>query len=437
MNEYPDKIIIKKKKNNSNNPTKIVVRKKKIKNEEIFSNESVELTKLLDMKYKKEYGIYFSHPSYIIKCLKLIEKYILLKNINILEPSCGSCEFIRYINNNYQSNNIDAIELNKTIFDKIKTIIYSNNNVNIINNDFLEYKTDKKYNLIIGNPPFFVIKKDNLDNNYLKYIEGRPNIYIIFIIKSLLHLDRNGILCFILPKNFLNCLYYNLLRKHIFNNYNILQIEHNSDNKFIDTSQETIILIIQNSKSVNNDLFGIYFNDYMIFNDKNTILDIKNLIDNSTTLKNLGVKVNVGNIVWNQNKKILSDDSKYTRLIYNSDINSDNTLGIRNYKNKDKKNYIMKEGVTDCILILNRGYGKGNYNFNYSIINGDYKYLIENHVICINNSNINDKKDKTEFYKKIIKSFNLDKTKKFMKLYFGNNAVNTTELLNIIPIYLN
>ena len=38
-------------------------------------------------------------------------------------------------------------------------------------------------------------------------------------------------------------------------------------------------------------------------------------------------------------------------------------------------------------------------------------------------------------YKKIIDSLKSDKTKEFVKLYFCNNAINTTELYNILPIY--
>ena len=38
-------------------------------------------------------------------------------------------------------------------------------------------------------------------------------------------------------------------------------------------------------------------------------------------------------------------------------------------------------------------------------------------------------------YQKIITSFNDERTKKFITLYFGNSAINTTELQHILPIY--
>ena len=89
------------------------------------------------------------------------------------------------------------------------------------------------------------------------------------------------------------------------------------------------------------------------------------------------------------------------------------------------------KGDKDCILVLNRGYGKGKYNLNYAIIDID-NYLIENHLICIKDESI----DKLNIYESIIKSFNDKRTKIFTKLYFGNNAINIKELYEILPIYI-
>ncbi len=144
-------------------------------------------------------------------------------------------------------------------------------------------------------------------------------------------------------------------------------------------------------------------------------------------------KVNVGNIAWNEYKHLLTNDNTKTRLIYNSDINNDNTLSLFSFKNDDKKNYIDKKGVNGISIIVNRGYGVGKYIFKYSLLNVDYPYLLENHIIYIkyigNNDNI-------DVYNKILNSFNNKKTKEFIDIYFGNNAINATELNYLLPIYL-
>ena len=61
--------------------------------------------------------------------------------------------------------------------------------------------------------------------------------------------------------NFINCLYYNELRKFIFNNYKIIDIIDCKDDKYLETEQDTIIFIIQNkdmnsSFSVDKKLFS-------------------------------------------------------------------------------------------------------------------------------------------------------------------------------------
>ena len=399
-----------------------------------FSNLSKLLTKKLDINEKKKDGIYFTPLNIINIHIKLLEPFI--KNIkDVLEPSCGSCEYILKLNNIFSNLNITGIELNKTIFESIKDL--EKDNISLINANYLTHNFDKKFDLIIGNPPYFIMKKADVDNSYYNYFDGRPNIFILFIIKSLSLLNNKGILTFVLPKNFLNCLYYDKTRKHIIENFTILNILECSNDNFIDTNQETVIIVIQNKISKNiNTKYSIYISEYTIFGTEENIIKLKKLYKNSKTLFDLDFKVNVGNIVWNQCKQDLTDDSSKTLLIYSSDINN-NKLIIKDYSNEVKKNYINKEGKNEPLLVINRGYGTGCYKFNYCIINenDDKKYLIENHLICIRYNKNLSKKELIIKYKEIIKSFTNKKSEEFIKIYFGNNAINTTELCKILPIY--
>jgi adenine-specific DNA-methyltransferase len=397
----------------------------------MYSNLSYELTKKISKDEKKENGIYFTPPKTVNKTIHLLEPY-MKKIFNILEPSCGSCEYILSLNEKYKNIKITGIELNNTIYESIKSI--ENTNIKIYNENFLEYREDKKYDLIIGNPPYFVMKKTDVDNQYYKYFEGRPNIFILFIIKSLNILNDNGILSFVLPKSFSNCLYYDKTRKYINDNYQILHIIENKDS-YIETNQETITLIIKKTnEDINNKEYIINIQGFSIFGTPENIVKLKSLYLNSSTLNNLGFIVNVGNILWNQCKNELTNDSNKTLLIYSSDIKN-KRLEIQSYSNDSKKNYIDRKGDTVPLLVINRGYGVGKYSFDYCLINEDYEYLIENHLICIKYKNEIDKEDLIKLYKKIITSFENKNTIEFIKLYFGNNAINTTELYNIFPIY--
>jgi tRNA1(Val) A37 N6-methylase TrmN6 len=398
-----------------------------------YSELSLTLTKKISKDEKKKNGIYFTPPKTVLKNIELLKPF--MKNIkNVLEPSCGSCEYIIKLNELYPELNIDGIEYNKTIYEDIKN--YETNKIQIRNQDFLKFNNSKKYDLIIGNPPYFVMKKGDVDKSYFEYFEGRPNIFNMFIIKSLKMLNNKGILSFVLPKSFLNCLYYSKTRNYINETYKIIDIIECNDD-YIETKQETIIIIIQNVKQIsNNNKYSIKNGNNTIFGIPKTISMLESLLKHSTTLGSLGFKVSVGNVVWNQCKKDLTDDNTNTLLVYSSDI-KDNKLQIKKYSNVDKKNYIMKKGTTEPILVINRGYGVGKYVFNYCIINenDNIEYLVENHLICIKYTKDISREKLIELYNKIIKSFNMNNTKKFVQLYFGNNAINTKELCDMLPIY--
>ena len=176
-------------------------------------------------------------------------------------------------------------------------------------------------------------------------------------------------------------------------------------------------------------------NNNTVFNTPSKIHVIQDLYKGSVSLYSIGAEVSVGTVVWNQCKDILTDDDTQTRLIYSGDIKT-NKLDLIHYKDPSKKNYILKDGHTGPVLLINRGYGTGNYIFSYCLIDIDTPYLIENHVIAIQIRGTHSKEELLERYNKIIQSFGNDKTRQFVDLYFGNNAINTTELKYVLPIYM-
>lgn len=431
-----------------------------------FSELSIQLTDKLTENVKKENGIFFSPPESIEKMIKYINN-VLRKSkigkdiIDILEPSYGSAEVINCLDKYCNGLiNITGIENNEDIYNGTKHLeSVFNNNVNLIKEDFLIFNNDKKYDLVIGNPPYFVMKKKDIPKEYKKYMNGRPNIFTIFILKSLDLLKDNGIIAFILPKSFLNCSYYSSIRELIFNNYQIKTIIECFEDKYIETEQETIILVLKKQEKRTNSKFCIK-NDYYLFNTKDNISKMKGAINGSTTLNKMGFTVFNGNFVWNQEKNKLTNDANNVRLIYSGDIKNNEIQELdideikekwddfRNkYKNEpkkslkdkiDKKHYVSNHEIKPLkglMLIINRGYGNAKYKLNYALTDNLEEFYLENHILGIKYNDKISKKELLKKYNMIISSLNNDKTHEFIDMCMGNNAMNTTELEYLLPIF--
>jgi adenine-specific DNA-methyltransferase len=72
--------------------------------------------------------------------------------------------------------------------------------------DFFDFSSDEKFDTIIGNPPY-VRYQDIPNDTKIKLnsqlFDSRSNLYLFFIEKSLDHLNENGELIFIVPRDFL------------------------------------------------------------------------------------------------------------------------------------------------------------------------------------------------------------------------------------------
>ena len=405
-----------------------------------YSQLSLTVTKELTKKEKKDYGIFIT-PKVIIE--KLTNSVIKIANDNniiirdILEPSCGTCEFVNYIDTILNDVKIDAVEYNFNIFKRLKNLKFKND-VNLINNNFIKFDNNINYSLIIGNPPYFVCKKEDVPPEYKEYISGRPNIFGLFILHSLSLLKNDGLLAFIVPKSFLNSIYYSNIRNYIKKTCEIMEIiDFELDNEFIDTEQATFGLILKKN-NINNEAscdckYSMNINGDFVFTTNYD--ELKSVFEGSTTLIKMGLRVRTGNIVWNEHKEKLTNDSDETLLIYNTNITKNNELEIKSFKNDEKKQFIKLDGRIDTVMVVNRGNGNSKYKLNYAIIDKKI-YLIENHLNEIYASSSIKKDELIKLFNKISQSFKNPKTQKFIDLFLGNNGLSKTELETIFPIYL-
>jgi adenine-specific DNA-methyltransferase len=410
-----------------------------------FTPLSIQLTSGITKTERKAQGIYFT-PKTIVNhlisiVLPLFSQNTSETNFRVLEPSCGSCEFVQALDSILVDTYITCVELNETIYQKIIQLSFKNN-VEFIKGNFIELdENNSYYDLIIGNPPYFVCKKDDVPKKYMEFVVGRPNMFGLFIIHSLKMLKENGILAFVIPKSFLNSAYYAIIRNYIKQNCVIINvIDYASMNDFIDTEQSTFGLILRKLDTDNNPItvsecnYSLLINGNYVFSPNKD--EFRAYLHGATTLKQMGFSVKTGTIVWNEKKDLLTDNETDTLLLYNTNITNDNKLKLTKFKNDEKGQYIQAEGSIEPIIVVNRGNGNAKYNFKYALIELDKPFIIENHLNIIYSQEKRPKPQLLEMYRKITTSFQNPKTKSFIELFFGNNALSKTELETVLPIYL-
>lgn len=403
-------------------------------------NVSVTYTQKTNKDYLKKFGQFFTLSSDIL--LKLIDTN--LDNLEILEPSCGTGIIILECMKKIKNFKLDAIEIDKNIYNKTVDLFKEQDNVKFINSDFLKYNfNDKKYDLIIGNPPYFELTKDvklSMNDNFGEILSGRVNIYSLFIYKSIKLLKENGQLIFIIPKTILSGKYFSKLREYIHKHCYILDIiKFDNSNLFKKALQSVIILKLQlkdinnidNKK--NNYILKINKELYFVKDKEELKIDVE-----TTTISDLNCIVKTGNIVWNQHKELLSNNKTENtlRLIMASNIKSGKLIIKENTDVLiEKKQYMTINDLNRHLIIsgpyilINRIVGLNpprlNIYFEKSN-NNESKCFIENHVNFIKGS--------IENLTRIYNSLNNIYTVKFIKELIGNTQLSQNELENIIPI---
>lgn len=205
---------------------------------------------------------------------------------NILEPSVGSGNLLKYINlENYEF--VDIFEIKKEYLEDIPF----NKKINIYNCDFIKKHIDTKYDNIIMNPPY--IKTQDLSKDYRNYLKtnfdilknGIIDIYYAFIFKCLDLLKPHGVLVSITPNSYLYNKSSLRLRKYLFDNKYVKEIIDFNDKKIfpgvsvyccitIFTKTDKQSIIYNNRKILYTDIIK----NYSLFNTtSNSNLKLKDI----------------------------------------------------------------------------------------------------------------------------------------------------------------
>lgn len=200
---------------------------------------------------EKETGSFYTPKELVEYMVSYV--YRRIKPRSILEPSAGDGRFVEPLN-------IFGAPMSLIEFDKKKTDILKaqfSDCCDIQCVDFIKYasQSDKKFDLIIGNPPY--IAKKNVPKSQCKESEKVikhfeidksvfQNLWVSFVLASMKVLSPNGAIFFVLPFEFLQVQYAEKLRAFLETKFNTIEIITFEERVFKEIEQDICLVYLTN-----------------------------------------------------------------------------------------------------------------------------------------------------------------------------------------------
>ena len=395
---------------------------------EEYTKESIDYLKNTDIKKRKKLGQYFTPKS--IREL-LLSKLPKKDNADILDPACGSGEFLLSCKKYFKNPILYGFDIDKKLINIASKLV---KNASIKNFDFLNIDINKKkYDYIIGNPPYFELKlNEEIKKKYFDIIKGRVNIFSLFIKTGLDLLKDGGYLAYVVPPSMNNGAYFSKLREYVIKNSSLeyLHIIDGADNFHL-ANQKVMLIILKKTNSKKSSKYIFKKNGITIFTEDKKFLN--KAYKNTVSLKDIGYTVKTGSIIWNKHKeKLTNDKNNSTLLIWASNINNGKIIiGYTKGKPQYIKNISNDLIIKSRVVVVNRITGSSkDINIKAAIVN-EKEFVCENHVNVIYMSkNANCNYSLEDIFKALQDKTNI----KVMRLISGNTQISKTELERLLPI---
>lgn len=344
-----------------------------IKNNKTYS--FAELTKIAELANAERYNnaAYYTRQDICYSIIGNLPEAKEYSSINILEPSIGVGNFLPTLIEKYAqvtSVNIDVVDVDFNSLELLKVLVAKikvpkNVHINYVNADFLLQDFEKKYDIVVGNPPYMKITKDkNLLAKYkeMAYNTDTNNIFSFFIEKAL---KIGNIVSLIVPKSLINAPEFNKTRE-LMKAKKISYIIDFGEKGFKGVKIETVNFIIDTRKKGATTIVESYITDDVRQVEQSYITDDKFpywLIYRNESFDKVAsmMKFNVFKSYRDRviTKAITKNEGKF-RVLKSRNIGDNKIINIPEYdsyidniEDLDVAKFLNKE---DCILMPNLTY---------------------------------------------------------------------------------
>lgn len=152
------------------------------------------------MNKKNMLGQVFTPPNLSKFMIDLIFNEVN-ENHRILDPAIGPNTFLNYLDELTIYPKMVGIEIDSTLITEDIKSFYTKKNRTLINSSFFELPISEKFDFIIENPPYVrqeLLLNDNSKEKIINSLQleekipAQSNLYVYFLLKSILHLNENG-----------------------------------------------------------------------------------------------------------------------------------------------------------------------------------------------------------------------------------------------------
>lgn len=393
-----------------------------------FLPETLEYMNEVNVEYRKLLGQYFTPRSIRKELLKKLPKK---KKPKILDSGCGTGEFLLTAKECFKNPNLYGWDIDEKLVNISQKLVPD---AQIEKTDVLKRNDYGEYDFVIGNPPYYEFSPDTeTRKTFREVINGRVNIYGLFIYQGIKFLKMGGYLAYVVSPSMNNGAYFANLRKFIVRNCNIEYLGVlESPNLFTEALQSVMLLILKRGPNKGDYIFEK--NGILIFSENTDYL--KRTFRGKTTLSELGYTVRTGRLVWNENKHLLTYEAEGNiPLIWSYNVTSD---GLK-LGDIQRPQYVkIKEGYdVGPAIVVNRVVGRPGFgNIKAALIPEGMKFIGENHINVIfppKQSRLLEPQ-KSIGLEEVLKQLNSVEKVRIVQSITGNTQISKNELERLFPI---
>lgn len=200
-------------------------------NDDEYVQKSSEYEHSLDDSHKKNNGIFYTD----LELAKLIVRYLEIDvEAFVIDPCCGTGSFL-YAAQTLGCKNLYGADVDGGAVKICKSYVGTKNvrkldTISAKGQDILKaLKVKDRFDYVIGNPPYCTLGKnfvsDSLDYTFWREVkDSGNNLFVAALYRAFELADDEGIISFIVPKNFLHVQCYSYFRRKILHSKSIISI---------------------------------------------------------------------------------------------------------------------------------------------------------------------------------------------------------------------